>query len=296
MQESINDFLNYLTLEKKYSDYTEVNYEIDLDKYLKFLQANQKKYLHVKVQDISAYIVYLKKSGFKSTSINRNLSTLRSFYNYLIFKKQVDLNPVDLVRGLKTEKKLPNYFKYEEFLAMLEVTKEKTSLNIRNQMILELLLATGLRVSELASIKLSELDINERQLKVLGKGQKERIVFFGNHAKTAINAYLADARSLLLKNKTSEYLILNHLGNKITDRGIRLVIEDIIKKTAIVSKVSPHTFRHTFATMMLNSGANIKSVQELLGHASLNTTSIYTHLTNEEIRRSYLNAHPRAKK
>jgi len=296
MRDIIYEFLDYLSLEKKYSDHTEVNYEIDLDKYVAFLDASKKHYLKVKYADISEYIIYLKKSNYKANSINRNLSTIRSFYNFLISVKKTDNNPFSLVSSVKTEKKLPNYFKYEEFIQMLETLDDNTNLNTRNLLILELLLATGLRVSELVNIKMQDINIQEREIKVFGKGKKERIVFYGKLAEEKLQKYLEFARQELLKEKNNEYLLINHLGNKLTDRGVRLIIENILKKAQITSKVSPHTFRHTFATMLLNNGCNIKSVQELLGHASINTTSIYTHLTNEEIRRVYLGAHPRAKK
>ena len=293
MKDIINEFLDFLTEEKKYSDYTETNYELDLNKYEQFL--NGKDYKKIKYQDINEYVIYLKKSGYKPTSINRNLSALRSFYNFLVMNKKVKNNPFDLVNSVKTEKRLPNYFKYEDFLSMID-SLDDNHLNIRNKLILELLFATGIRVSELANIKLVNLDINSKELKVMGKGKKERIVFFGPSAQTAIKDYMKNSRGILLNGKQSDYLLLNHLGNKLTDRGIRLIINKIIKECALAIKVSPHTFRHTFATMMLSNGCSIKSVQELLGHASLNTTSIYTHLTNDEVRSAYLKSHPRAKK
>lgn len=296
MKDIIFEFLDYISLEKKYSDYTETNYEIDLNKYEKFLIDYKKKYLKVSYQDISDYIVYLKKSGYKSTSINRNLSTLRSFYNFLVSKNKIKSNPLDLVKGMKQEKRLPNYFKYQEFEVMLDTLKEDNPLNNRNRLILELLFATGVRVSELVNIKIVDISFKEREIKVLGKGSKERIVFFGSFCESILDKYLKEDRNSLLKEKKSNYLLINHLGNKLTDRGVRVIIDNIIKQSGITSKVSPHTFRHTFATIMLNEGCDIKSVQELLGHVNLNTTSIYTHLTNEEIRRTYLKAHPRAKK
>lgn len=296
MNEMVYEFLDYLTLEKKYSDHTETNYELDLNKYQHFLLQNKINYLKIKYQNISEYTIHLKKSGYGPASINRNLSAVRSFYHYLVQKQKITNNPFELVKGVKADKRLPNYFKYEEFIAMLDTLKEENPLVIRNRVILELLLATGLRVSELVNIKLDDLDLGTREIRVLGKGKKERLVFFGSQAERALNQYLKESRPELLKTKISEYLLINHLGNPLTNRGVRLIVEKIIKNAAISSKVSPHTFRHSFATMMLNAGCNIKSVQELLGHASLNTTSIYTHLTNEEIRRTYLNSHPRAKK
>lgn len=295
MKDIIYKFLDYISLEKKYSDYTETNYEVDLNKYEEYLLMKKLNYLNLTYQNISDFVIYLKKSAYKSTTINRILSTLRSFYSYLEKEKIIDVNPFNLVNGLKTEKRLPNYFKYEEFLSMLNVC-DKTNLGIRNRAILEMLLATGLRVSELVNIKINDIDFANREIKVLGKGSKERIVFFGSYSLDSLNDYINNSRPFLLNNKISDYLYVNNNGTHLTDRGVRLIIKNIMSKACIKSKVSPHTFRHTFATIMLNEGCDIRSVQELLGHASLSTTSIYTHLTNEEIRKVYLNAHPRAKK
>ena len=177
---------------------------------------------------------------------------------------------------------------------MLEVIDDNP-LGLRNRLILELLLATGMRVSEISNLKLNDINFEEGEIKVLGKGNKERIVYFGAYSKDALNNYINKSRNVLLNNKQSDYLFINHNGGKLTDRGIRLIIDNIVKKACIKSKVSPHTFRHTFASLMLNEGCDIKSVQELLGHASLSTTGIYTHLTNEEVRREYLKAHPHGK-
>lgn len=294
MKNIIYEFLDYITIEKKYSNYTETNYEIDLYKYNDYLEKNKLNYLKVKYKDISDFIIFLKESKYKSTTINRIISTLRSFYLFLEKNNRISKNPFHLIGSVKQEKRLPNYFKYDEFETMIS-SLENNALGIRNRLILELLLATGLRVSELSNIKILDIDQSNHEIRVLGKGSKERIVYYGSYANDALDNYLNYSREILLNNKTSDYLLINNSGTKLTDRGIRLIIDNIVKKSAIKSKVSPHTFRHTFATMMLNEGCNIKSVQELLGHASLSTTSIYTHLTNEEIRREYLKAHPRAR-
>lgn len=295
MKDTINEFLDYISYEKKYSDNTELNYEIDLYRFDEYLKMNHKNYLKIKYEDVSNFIITLQKSGYKSTSINRTISTLRSFYTYLEKEKIISSNPFNLISNLKTDKRLPNYFKYNEYLEMIN-TLSDSPLDIRNRLILELLLATGMRVSELSNIKMDTIDFNNNEIKVHGKGNKERIVFYGSCAKDALDNYLYNSRNILLNGKESVFLLVNNNGTPLTSRGIRLIIENIVKKASIHSKITPHTFRHTFATMLLNEGCNIKSVQELLGHASLNTTGIYTHLTNEEVRKVYLNAHPRAKK
>ena len=294
MKDVIYEFLDYILLERKYSDFTETSYELDLFKYEEYLNDHKINYWKVNYNNISDFIIYLKKSGYKSTSINRMLSTLRSFYKYLEKNKKIINNPFSMVSSLKTEKRLPNYFKYDEFNKMID-TLDDSPLDIRNRLILEMLLATGLRVSELANIKINDIDYLNQEIKVMGKGSKERIVYYGSYAADSLDKYINESRNILLNGRESQYLFINNNGGNLTTRGIRLIIDNIVKKACINSKVSPHTFRHTFATMMLNEGCDIKSVQELLGHSSLSTTGIYTHLTNEEVRGAYLNAHPRAK-
>ena len=289
----IYEFLDYISYEKKYSDYTEKNYELDLFKYFEYLDKNNLNYLTVKYKDVSNFTLFLAKQNYKSTTINRIDSSIRSFYNYLELEEKINGNPFKAASNLKVPKRLPNYFKYDEYLTMISVI-DKDDYEYRNRLILEMLFATGLRVSELSNIKTKDIDFSEREIKIMGKGSKERFVFYNKECANVLDSYLKECRSKLLNGKDSEYLFINHLGDKLTDRGIRLIIDKIVKKSCIKSKVSPHTFRHTFATMLLNEGCNIKSVQELLGHSSLGTTGIYTHLTNDEVRLAYMKAHPRA--
>lgn len=292
-KEIIYEFLDYISYEKKYSDYTEKNYELDLFKYFEYLDKNNLNYLTVKYKDVSNFTLFLAKQNYKSTTINRIDSSIRSFYNYLELEEKINGNPFKAASNLKVPKRLPNYFKYDEYLTMISVI-DKDDYEYRNRLILEMLFATGLRVSELSNIKIKDIDFSEREIKIIGKGSKERFVFYNKECANVLDSYLKECRSKLLNGKDSEYLFINHLGDKLTDRGIRLIIDKIVKKSCIKSKVSPHTFRHTFATMLLNEGCNIKSVQELLGHSSLGTTGIYTHLTNDEVRLAYMKAHPRA--
>ena len=292
-KEIIYEFLDYISYEKKYSDYTEKNYELDLFKYFEYLDKNNLNYLTVKYKDVSNFTLFLAKQNYKSTTINRIDSSIRIFYNYLELEEKINGNPFKAASNLKVPKRLPNYFKYDEYLTMISVI-DKDDYEYRNRLILEMLFATGLRVSELSNIKIKDIDFSEREIKIMGKGSKERFVFYNKECAIVLDSYLKECRSKLLNGKDSEYLFINHLGDKLTDRGIRLIIDKIVKKSCIKSKVSPHTFRHTFATMLLNEGCNIKSVQELLGHSSLGTTGIYTHLTNDEVRLAYMKAHPRA--
>ena len=292
--EEVSEFLVYLESIKKYSSNTIINYELDLEKFELYLKLKHKNYKNILYKDVLDFINYLN-DNHESTSINRCLSSLRSFYNYLISKNIVKDNPFKLVRGMKTPKKLPNYFKYNEYVELINSIDTNTILGIRNKCIFEVLLCTGCRVNELVNITLNNIDINSREIKVLGKGNKERIVYLGSYAVDSIKEYLR-VRSELLNNKTNNYLFLNHLGNKLTTRGIREIIDKILLKSSTNLKLTPHTFRHSFATMLLNEGCDLKSVQELLGHVSLSTTSIYTHISKEELKRVYLHTNPRKMK
>ncbi len=294
MKDIIYEFLDYLINQKRYSEYTEINYENDLNKYEEYLNNHKLDYRKVKYKDISEFLIMLKESKYQSSSINRTLSALKSFYNYLEKHHKITDNPFNLVSSVKTPRRLPNYFKYQEIEMMVDCLPN-TPLGLRNRLILELLLATGIRVSELANIKLNDIDYTNHEIRILGKGKKERIVFYGSYCANSLDNYLKNARNILLNNKISDYLLINNNGGPLTVRGIRLIIDNIVHAAGVKSKVSPHTFRHTFASLMLNEGCDIKSVQEFLGHASLSTTGIYTHLTNEEVRREYLKAHPHGK-
>jgi len=289
-----NEFLDYLNNIRKYSNHTIINYELDIDLFETFLKLKKISYKNIEYKEVLEFINYLK-DNHKSTSINRILSSLRTYYNYLIRNNYIKKNPFKIVNGLKKEKKLPEYFKYNEYVDLLNSIDTSTNLGVRNKCIFEVLLCTGCRVNELINIKLGDIDINSREIRVLGKGNKERIVYLGSYAIDSLNDYL-NIRKEILKNKTNDYLFLNHLGNKLTTRGIREIINNILKKTCTNLKITPHTFRHSFATMLLNEGCDLKSVQELLGHVSLSTTSIYTHISNEELKRVYLRTNPRQMK
>ena len=296
MNDQVQRFLEYIRTERNYSDLTEKNYLLDLEQFEEYLTINSLNYKRLTYKDISIYTGFLKeKERLKSSSINRHLSALRSFYDFLLNREVISTNPFKLIKGPKCDKKLPNYMKYSEFEEMIEAC-ENTPLGIRNKALLELLLATGARIGELIKINIQDIDFANKQIKVLGKGNKERICYFNEHCYTALENYLNNSRNILLKNKKSDRLFINHLGGDLTDRGVRDILDKIIKKCSLKNKVTPHTFRHTFATMLLNEGCDLKSVQELLGHVNLSTTSIYTHVTNDRIKDIYLHTHPRSKK
>lgn len=293
MNKYTKKFINYLTIEKNYSNHTIQSYETDLELYINYF--HNKDILNINKQDIRTYLKYLDELNYKTSSISRMLSSLRSFYNYLLKNNIVTTNPFKNIKNPKKEKKLPNFIKYEELEEILKTCHSDDPLGIRNQLIIELFYSTGIRISELINIKVSDIDFSNNIIKVLGKGDKERIVYFGTYALESINKYLNESRDILLKGKQSQYLFINHLGNHLTDRGVRDIMERVIKESTVKNKISPHTLRHTFATHMLNEGADLKTVQELLGHSSLSTTGIYTHVSNERLRNIYLKSHPRSK-
>lgn len=294
MNSKINEFIVYITNQKKYSLNTIKNYKIDILEFYDYIIGKQENYLKVDYNFIKGYLMVLYDKKLSRNSIARKLSSLRSFYKYLFNNEFIEMNPFRYVSTPKKERKLPKYLGVEELEDIFNTPDIKLPLGQRNKVILEVLYATGLRVSELVNIKVSDIDFYRKEIKVMGKGSKERIVHFGDYCLDAINLFLEDGRQkLLLKhNKTSEYLIINEKGNKITTRGVEKIINDIVKKASIKKHVSPHMLRHSFATHLLNEGCDILTVKELLGHESLETTQVYTHVSNERLRSVYLKCHP----
>lgn len=286
----IDDFLEYLLVVKKHSDNTIINYRVDLLEFMEFTNNN----INIKKDDVNNYLKYLYDLDVSKSSISRKLSSLRSFYNYLLKKQIVNNNYFSLIKNPKKDSGLPKYVKEEDIDKMFNVPNTRTWIGIRNLLIVRMLYATGLRVSELVSVKLNDINETERTIRVLGKGSKERIVVFGNNTKEALDDYLKRGRREV-DFHNSDYLFLNKDGNRLSTRYVRKIIDDIIFKASIEMHVSPHMLRHTFATGMLNNGADLVSVKDLLGHESLNTTSIYTHVSDDKIREIYNKAHPRAK-
>lgn len=284
MLEKYNEYLKY---ELNYSFYTIKEYVLHVKDFITYCDNNGVNYLSLSKDDVINYLKFLDEQKLSNKSIGTILSSLRCFYSYLLDNNYINLNIFKLISNPKLEKKLPSFLSYEEIRIVLDSIDIDNILSIRNKMIIELLYATGIRVSELRNIKITDIDFNNKSIKVFGKGSKERIVYFGDYAYDAIKLYL-DNREL-----KSEYLILNNNGKQISVRGIELIIKNVIDKACIKTKVSPHTFRHTFATHMLNNGCPLKSVQELLGHASLSSTEIYTHITDDYIKSEYLKNMPR---
>lgn len=293
LSNNIDSFIKYLNNEKRYPLNTVNSYKRDLDNYYGYIVLKKINFISINKDEIRSYLKYLDELKYSKSSISRLLSALRHFYSYLYVENVVSSNPFKLIRNPKKDRKLPNFLQGDEFEKIVECINLDNDFGIRNRLICEMLYATGLRVSELTNIKLNDIDKKNKQIKVLGKGSKERIVLFGDYTLKYLNIYLDGPRNGLLKGKRSEYLFINNLGTRLTSRGVEDVIDKVVEDASLKHHISPHVLRHTFATDMLNNGADLKSVQELLGHSSLSTTQIYTHVTDERLRSVYLKSFPR---
>lgn len=294
MKKIIIDFLEVLQFEKKYSDNTILNYKNDLDDFVTYItELGYSKFNEIDYQVIRKYLTYLYEKKYTNKTISRHISSLRSLFKYLLKEKKIKNNPMTLVSNPKIEKKLPKFVPYKELEQILNIYDTNNAIDTRNTLILELLYSTGIRVGELVNIKLKDIEFNKKEIRILGKGNKERIVLFGSRCYNLINKYL-DNFYKKYNTLNSDYLLLGVKGNKINDREVRKIVDEAVNRAGIKLNISPHVLRHTFATHMLNEGADLKSVQQLLGHESLSTTTIYTHLSNERLRSVYLHSHPRA--
>ena len=282
MNKEVYKFLDYLKNNLGYSKMTIISYQKDLDDFFSFVKKYNINYLNLCKDDIRSYLKLLDERKLKSSSISRRISCLRTFYNYLEDQKMVDGNVFKLIRNPKLDRKLPNYLSYEELRIIFDSIDISDSVGLRNRLLIEMLYATGCRVSEIANIIISDINFNNNSIKIFGKGSKERIVYFGDYARYYLDIYLS--KNI---NNNSKYLFVNENNDKMDITEIEKIIRDIVHNLTIKSHVTPHTFRHTFATHLLNNGADIKTVQELLGHSSLNTTGIYTHVSNERLKEIY---------
>lgn len=290
----LNNFISYLTNNKRYSPYTITSYKKDTYDYLEFLKKNNIDIKNSNYKIVEEYSKYLYKKKLSKRSIARKYSSIRTFYNYLEKKNILENNIFNLLENPKKEEKLPRFINEYELDKMFEIS-DNSPKGQRDRLILEILYGTGVRVSELVNIKINDIDFNNNSIKVRGKGNKDRYVFYGKYCKEAINNYIKNGRISLLNGQTCDYLLLNRFGKNISVVSIRKILNEIINKCSLDIKISPHVLRHTFATHLLNEGADIMHVKELLGHSSLSTTSIYTHVTNEKIKEVYYKTHPRAK-
>lgn len=283
-----NEYRNYLTSIRKYPDNTVNSYLSDITIFKEYLSSLKINYLKVDKDIIREYLKVLGNSNYKSSSINRILSSLKNYYEYLEYKHLIEYNPLKDLNRPKKEKRLPNFINNNDYEKIIKKSLERTDfIGRRNTLLLELLYSSGIRISEALNIKIKDINIGDKSIRILGKGSKMRIVYFGEYAKEYLEEYLK------VRNSSLEYLFLNKNNTLLTRRGAEYIISNLVKTSLLKKKVTPHTFRHSYATEMLNNGADIRSVQELLGHSSLSTTGIYTHVTNEAVRREYLKAFKR---
>lgn len=294
MQKEVSEYLDYLQKQRNYSLFTINNYKHDLALYQTFLEEELIDYKEIDYTLIHGLFHFLDKRHLSNTSVARITSSIRGFYRYLVNKKVLEANPFLLVSTPSKEKKLPKFLYENEINALLGVD-DTTTLGKRDHLIVLILYATGLRVSELVNIKLQDIDLIAMNIKVLGKGNKERYVYFQEKVKKELLHYLKSVR-IFLDKKKSDYLFLNKNGGNLSTSGVRLILNKLINKASLQFKISPHVLRHTFATHLLNNGCDITSVQTLLGHTSLKATQIYTHVTNEHLKEIYQHTHPRSLK
>lgn len=296
----VRKFLQYLAVEKNTSALTVKNYGADIAVFIEFLKTRYSggfNWNDISVLDIRSYLAEMNGKKYARTTIARRISALRSFYKYLQRESRVKQNPFVKVRTPKLEKHLPVFLEELEINELLELPDKTDELGMRDQALLELLYATGCRVSELVGLTLETIDLGNMFVLLHGKGNKDRLVPIGHTCREAVERYLNDARVQLTAKyhaKAHEQLLVNRLGGPLTDRSVRRILDKYIKQLALRKNVSPHTIRHTFATHLLDHGADLRAVQELLGHANLSTTQIYTHVTTERITSVYEKNFPRA--
>lgn len=292
-------FYNYLLVEKDGSRLTTENYRRDISDFERFMLSktgSDFKWNEVQVVHIRSYLAWLSHENYARRTIARRISSLRSFYKFLLREEYIGQNPFTRVRTPKLDKRLPVFLEETEMNSLLDLP-DTSPLGLRDQAVLEMLYATGCRVSELAGLHLEETDLSGLFVLLHGKGSKDRIVPIGHTCKEALLRYYAQSRTpLMQKYHVAEhrFVFVNNRGGALTDRSVRRILDKYVQKLALQKNVSPHTIRHSFATHLLEHGADLRAVQELLGHASLSTTQIYTHITNERINKVYQKSFPRA--
>ena len=295
----VENYLTYLKYERGYSDHTLLNYEKDINEWLSFCQTQQQEnILTISYAFIKLYLNHQYDLKRTRTSMSRKISSLRTFYQYLVREQVIETNPFIMITLPKTGQTLPKFLYSDELEQLFSSIDRRTPLGARNYALLELLYATGMRVSECCTLRLYQLDFEQSLILIHGKGSKDRLVPLGQFAQDALQHYFDTSRDVLLQksSQNSDVVFLNHRGEPLTERGVRDILNRMTKKCATHIKIAPHMIRHTFATHLLNNGADLRAVQELLGHEHLSSTQIYTHVSKTKLQSAYLAAHPRAKR
>lgn len=296
MTDCVRDFMDYLSVERGLSANTLESYLRDLEAFQAFLRKSDRglTLYEAKRSDIVNYLIALRALGRANSTISRNLASLRSFYHFMVREGAINTDPTLQIESPKIEKRLPKVLSIDEVERLLSCPDVSTPSGVRDKAMLELLYATGLRVSELVSLHISDLNLSSGYLKCLGKGSKERIIPVGEIAQRALLQYLQGSRAALLKLQVNDALFLNHHGQPMSRQGFWKILKKYAQALHIVKDITPHTLRHSFATHLLERGADLRAVQEMLGHADISTTQIYTHVTRGRLREVYASAHPRA--
>ncbi|MCK4352322.1 site-specific tyrosine recombinase XerD [candidate division WOR-3 bacterium] len=290
----LQKFINYLLIERGNSKNTVDSYEGDIKKLIAFLRLRKTKPEDAKEEDIEKFFNYLRENKkLSQASISRAVSSIRGFYKFLISEELLTTSPAKNLPAPKSIKKLPDVLELEEIKIIIEQPDSTDKLGRRDRAMIELLYGAGLRISELLGLKTSDIFLDSDFLRCFGKGSKERIIPIGSYAKKYISLYLKHSRPLLKKNKETEILFLNARGNKLSRMGAWKILNKHVIKSGIKKRVTPHTFRHSFATHLLEGGADLRAVQEMLGHVSITTTEIYTHIDREKLKEAIKVYHPR---
>jgi len=302
VKEDINSFLNYLAVEKGFSENTLAAYHNDLYQLANFVDEEAARcgstpsWAGFSRQGMLSYLLNLKERGYAATTVARKVAAAKSFFSFMVAEGNIRDNPTQNVSSPKVGKSLPRPISYSQAMLLLEQpAKLSTPEAKRDKAMLELLYASGMRVSELVSLNLGNVDTEGGSVRCFGKGHKERVIPIAPRAALTLKEYLQEARPHLAHNDAERALFLNRRGERLTRQGFWQILKGYAKSAELGTEVTPHTLRHSFATHMLSGGADLRSVQELLGHANISTTQVYTHLTTEHIRRSYEKSHPRAK-
>lgn len=291
MNSEINDYITYLKIERQLSPNTIDSYKRDLDDFYKF---TNKSYKFIDKDDLINYIGYLNKK-ISARSINRHIVSIKNYFKFLERNNYIKNNPCIDITGLKTPKKMPRVLSEDDIDNLLDINLTD-AYSYRNKAMLELMYSSGLRVSELLNLEVNNIDFNMNLVRVYGKGSKERIVPIDDIATKYLRDYISVYRYTLLKNKESDLLFLNSRGSKLSRQGFFKILKGIAKEKGIKKELSPHTIRHSFATHLLNNGADLRSIQTMLGHENIETTQIYTHVSNNYVKENYDEYHPRSKK
>ncbi len=291
----LQEFKLYIEVERNFSKHTVVAYSSDILSFLIWL--NERSVKDVTYSIIREYLLYIQQFNYSKTTTSRKIASLRTFYRFLYRERIIEMNPAVGVHSPKRGKTLPEFLTEKEIEQVLNNIKMESPAGYRNRTILELLYATGMRVSELSNLNFENLNLDENEIKVFGKGSKERIVLVSERAKKFLETYIKTVRYLIFKNEKNspnDAVFINKTGYRLQPQSIRLAIKDVVERIDLPKHVSPHVFRHSFATKLLENGADLRIVQELLGHSSISNTQIYTHVSTERLKQSYNIAHPRA--